>query len=195
MFNTDKPYNELPLLPPKIKLTATVFSKVVAAHRALAELKGLAESIPDQTIILNSLILKEAKDSSGIENIITTQDELYKAFSAEKVEDPAIKEILMYKEALWGGYELLKKRKFITTREIIKIQEILIGNNTGIRKQPGTTLKNAKTGETIYTPPYGPGVIDEKMKNLEEFINTDNDEIDPLIKMAIDIIPNKGLRA
>jgi Fic family protein len=91
---------------------------------------------------------------------------------------------LNYREALWSGFEVVKKKRLITIREIVKIQELLIGNNAGIRKQPGTALKNAKTGEVIYTPPFGKEVIDEKLKNLEQYMNAD-DDTDPLIKMAI----------
>lgn len=186
MYKPENPYNDLPSLPPKFAPSSATYNKVIAANKALAELKGVAGIIPNQTIILNSLILKEAKDSSGIENIITTQDELYRAFSTEQASlDPAIKEILSYREALWQGHEIIKKKQLITTKELVNIQEVLIGNNAGIRKQPGTALKNAKTGEVIYTPPFGKGVIEEKLKNLEQYINSDDDEVDPLIKMAI----------
>ncbi len=185
-YNPSQPYNELPLLPPDIPLTAKIFNKTVAANKALAELKGLAGLLPNQAIILNSLILKEAKDSSEIENIVTTQDKLYKAFSMESQNlDPAVKEVLNYREALWAGRDMIKKKQLITVRDIIGIQEILIGNNAGIRQQPGTALKNSRTGEVIYTPPFGKEVIQEKLKNLEHYINTANGDIDPLIKMAV----------
>ena len=185
MYNPAIPYNKLPLLPPKIAFTGKVFKKTVEANKALAELKGLAGIIPNQAIILNSLILREAKDSSEIENIITTHDKLYKAFSIEHVvQDPNVKEVLNYREALWMGFGIIKKKQLLTIRDIIKLQEILIGNTAGIRKQPGTSLKNARTGEVIYTPPFGKAVIEEKLKNLEAYINGE-DDTDPLIKMAI----------
>lgn len=185
MNKSNQPYNKLPLLPPKINFTNTLFKKTIEANKALAELKGFAGLIPNQAIILNSLILREAKDSSEIENIVTTQDALYKAFSIDNEPlDPNVKEVLNYREALWSGFEVVKKKRLITIREIIKIQELLIGNNAGIRQQPGTALKNAKTGEVIYTPPFGKDVIEEKLKNLEQYINTE-DDVDPLIKMAI----------
>jgi Fic family protein len=185
MYKSNQPYNKLPLLPPKVNFTNSIFKKTIAANKALAELKGLAGLIPNQAIIVNSLILREAKDSSEIENIITTQDALYKAFSSDHEHfDPNVKEVLNYREALWSGFEVVKKKHLITIREIVKIQELLIGNNAGIRKQPGTALKNAKTGEVIYTPPFGKEVIDEKLKNLEQYMNAD-DDTDPLIKMAI----------
>lgn len=181
-----KPYNKLPLLPPRLELTPRIFTKAISANRALAELKGISGQIPNPVIILNSLVLREAKDSSEIENIVTTQDELYKAFSLEQTEgDPAVKEVLNYKEALWLGYEQIKKKKLITVREILKIQERLVGNNAGIRKQPGTSLKNARTGEVIYTPPFGKDVIEDKLKNLEVYLNLNKDEPDVLIRMAV----------
>lgn len=184
-YNPEKPYNELPLLPPKTSITPRVYVKTIAANKALAELKGLGALIPNQAIILNSLILKEAKDSSEIENIVTTQDELYKAFSTDNALDPAVKEVLNYREALWYGFENVKKKRLLAVREIMKVQELLIGNNAGIRKQPGTALKNARTGEVIYTPPFGKEVMEKLLKNLEQYINSNKDENDPLIKMAI----------
>jgi len=184
-YKPEKPYNNLPLLPPKISLTTKVFSKTIAANKALAELKGLGGLIPNQAILLNSLTLKEAKDSSGIENIVTTQDELYKAFSTENLQDPSVKEVLNYREALWHGYLSVKKRQFITTRDIIKIQELLVSNNAGIRKQPGTALRNAKSGEVIYTPPFGKDVIESLLRNLEAYMNEEDGEVDPLIKLAV----------
>lgn len=182
----EKPYNNLPLLPPAVSLTTKVFNRTIAANKALAELKGLGGLIPNQAILLNSLTLKEAKDSSGIENIVTTQDELYKAFSTENLQlDPAVKEVLNYREALWHGYQLVKKKQLITCRDITKIQETLIGNNAGVRKQPGTALRNARTGEVIYTPPFGAAIIENLLQNLEEYINEEETEVDPLIKLAI----------
>ncbi|MFL5752559.1 MAG: Fic family protein [Bacteroidia bacterium] len=185
MMKPTQAYNKLPLLPPKISFSGNVYKKTIEANKALAELKGLAQLIPDQAIILNSLVLREAKDSSGIENIVTTQDELYKAYSVDNTPaDPNVKEVLNYREALWTGFEVIRKKGLITIRDITKIQEVLIGNNAGIRKQPGTALKNTRTGEVIYTPPTGKEVILEKMKNLENYINR-GDDIDPLIKMAV----------
>ena len=187
MLNSEKPYNELPLLPLDGDfITKKVLQKTIEANKALAELKGIASIIPNQVIILNALTLKEAKDSSEIENIFTTQDALYKAFSTDgNAGDPSTKEVLNYREALWQGFELIKSKKLITTKEIVKIQQILVGNGAGIRSLPGTALKNGKTGATIYTPPFGKDIIEAKLKNLEKFINTSDDDTDPLIKMAI----------
>ncbi len=188
MTDFSKPYNHLPLLPPKADVeTKQILQKAIKANKALAELKAFAHIIPNQSILINSLTLKEAKDSSEIENIITTHDELFKAFSINTSSNisPATKEVLNYQEALWLGYEQLKKRKFININAIIKIQELIVENKAGIRKQPGTVLKNDRTGEIIYTPPTGIDVINNILKNLEEYINNDKDSIDPLVRMAI----------
>ncbi len=185
-YNAGVPYNALPLLPPKMVITPKTYIKAIAANKALAELKGLAGLIPNQAIIVNSLILKEAKDSSEIENIVTTQDEVYQAFSIDGIPlDPSVKEVLNYREALWQGFEAVKKKQLITIREIVKLQEVLVRNNAGIRKQPGTALKNVRTGEVIYTPPTGKEAIEKLLKNLEQYINSDKNDMDPLIKMAI----------
>jgi len=186
VYDPKQPYNDLSLLPPDIQLSAQVYNKAIEANKALAELKGMADMIPNQAIILSTLILREAKDSSEIENIITTQDDLYRAFSAEIGDyNPAVKEVLNYKEALWKGFELIRDRKIISINMLNQIQEVLVKNNAGIRSQPGTALKNARTGETIYTPPFGKDIIDGMLKNLEEYININDDEVDPIIKMAI----------
>ena len=186
-FNPHKPFNNLPLLPPKADIeTRNILKAVVRARAALAEMKGVGEIIPNQAILINTLTLREAKDSSEIENILTTQDELYIAFATERKSiDPQIKEVLNYKEALWFGYNQFKKRGIITVNDICKIQEVLLQNNAGIRKQTGTVLRNAYTGKTIYTPPSGERNILQKLNNLEDYINVDDDEMDPLIKMAI----------
>ncbi len=186
-FNPDKPFDSLPLLPPKADIETTGILKAVAnARAALAEMKGVGEIIPNQAMLINALTLREARHSSEIENILTTQDELYIAIATEgKNVDPQIKEVLNYKGALWYGYNQLRKRGIITTNDICRIQEVLLENNAGIRTQPGTVLKNTYTRETIYTPPSGEEIIWEKLKNLEEYINTDEDEVDPLIKMTV----------
>lgn len=186
-YNANVPYNELTLLPPKIELSASIFMKTIAANKALAELKGMAELIPNQSIIINTLILQEAKDSSEVENIVTTHDDLYKAFGVEgSTIDPAVKEVMNYRQALWHGYQTVKKKQLITVRDIVKIQEILVGNAAGVRKQPGTALRNARTGEVIYTPPLGKEVLEKLLRNLEQYINLDKyRHTDPLIKMAI----------
>jgi len=186
-FDPQKPYNDLPLLPPKTELeTSTVLKKAIAANKALAELKGLVNVIPNQNILINTLILNEARDSSEIENIITTQDQLYQAFSASiKKIDPATKEVLRYREALWSAYANLKNKPLLTLNTILEAHALLVGNDAGIRKQPGTKLQNDATGEIIYTPPDHIDIIRSKLQNLFEYLHTDKEAVDPLIRMAV----------
>ena len=185
-FDPLKPYNDLPLLPPKAEIeTKAVLKKAITAGRALAELKGLGDTIPNQSILVNSLILQEAKASSEIENIITTNDTLFKAFSAKTSKiDPATKEVLRYRQALWEGYRTLSQRPVLTTNLFIKVVQTIKENKAGIRKVPGTTISNVATGEVIFTPPEGETIIRDKLKNLETYIHKE-DNIDPLIKLAI----------
>ena len=184
-FNRDTPYNSLPLLPPKQTLETTkVLRKTIDASRALAQLNGMLTNLPNPTLFLDTIHLQEAKASSEIENIITTNDDLYKSLVADKkFDNPATKEVLSYKEALWNGLKDIEKRPFISTNLCIEIVQSIKKNTASIRTTPGTALKNAK-GETIYTPPTGETIIREKLANLETFIN-ENDTIDPLIKMAL----------
>jgi Fic family protein len=185
-FNPANPYNDLPLLPPKADVESKkVLKKVVAAGRTLAELKGLGATIPNQSILVNSIVLQEAKASSEIENIVTTNDALFEAFaSGSKRIDPATKEVLRYREALWVGYGDLKKRGLLTTNLFVKLVQIIKENSAGIRELPGTVIQNARTGAILYTPPTGEAVIRDKLRNLEEYIHAE-DDMDPLIKLAI----------
>lgn len=184
-FDKSKPFNNLPLLPPKADLeTKEILTKTIKASRALAQLNGAIRNLPNPSLFLDTLHLQEAKASSEIENIITTNDDLYRAVVADKkFNNLATKEVISYKEAIWLGLERLKKKPFITTNLCVEIVQCIKQNSAGIRNTPGTTLSNTK-GELIYTPPSGEDVIREKMANLETFIN-ENDNIDPLIKMAI----------
>lgn len=184
-FDKSKPFNNLPLLPPKTDLeTKEILTKTIKASRALAQLNGAIRNLPNPALFLDTLHLQEAKASSEIENIITTNDDLYRAVVADKkFDNPATKEVISYKEAIWLGLKNLEKKPFITTNLCIEIVQCIKQNAAGIRTTPGTTLSNTK-GEIIYTPPSGEDVIREKMANLESFIN-ENDSIDPLIKMAI----------
>ena len=164
--------------------TQKVLKKAISANRALANLNGVARIIPNSAILINSLVLQEAKDSSAIENIITTHDELYRAnLDIESVTNEA-KEVQNYKEALLQGFSLVKENKLLLKKHIVEIQEILEQNDAGVRKQSGTNLKNALTGEVIYTPPQDYETIQELLTNLENYINEPN-EIDPLVNMAI----------
>ena len=184
-FDRKTPYNDLPLLPPKVDIeTKEVLRKTISAGRALAQLNGTLLNLPNPTLFIDTIYLQEAKASSEVENIITTNDELYKSLvSDKKVGNSSTKEVLSYKEALWLGLEQLKKKPFITTNLCIDIVQCIKQNSASIRVTPGTTLSNSK-GEVIYTPPSGENSIRKKLANLEKFINED-ESIDPLIKMAL----------
>lgn len=184
-FDPKTPYNDLPLLPPDADVeTKAILRKTISASRALAQLNGTLLNLPNPGIFLDTIYLQEAKASSAVENIITTNDELYKSLvSDRKVANAATKEVLSYKSALWLGLEQLKTKPFITTNLCVKIVQCIKQNDASVRNTPGTTLSN-NMGEIIYTPPSGESIIREKLANWEKFINEDTDT-DPLIKMAI----------
>ena len=167
--------------------TKLVLKKLARAHRALAELKGVVATIPNENILINTLGIQEAKDSSAIENIITTHDDVYKAgLNLEGFKSFSAKEVQNYISALKKGYALVSKNKTLTNNDILAIQAELERNNAGFRKLPGTALKNVATGETVYTPPQEYADILDLMTNLERFINDDSlSDFDPLVKMAI----------
>ena len=185
-FKPDKPYNDLPKLPPQVNLeTSTVLKKAIQANRELAELKGKAGIIPNQGILINSLILKEAKASSEIENVVTTNDKLYEAFTAgDKNYDPQTKEVLRYREALWKGFNQLNERP-LSTNLFIDIVQTIKRNESGIRDTPGTVIANPNTNKIIYRPPEGEELIRDLLGNLETFIHSDDDDLDPLVKMSV----------
>ena len=179
-------------VPPTLPLeglleSKTILKKLISAHRYLAELKGVVATIPNEEILINTLSLQEAKDSSEIENIITTHDELFKAeLFTDMIKSTAAKEVSLYVSALRTGFELVEKTGLITNNHIITIQEELEQNKAGFRTLPGTDLKNQQTGEVVYTPPQSTKDIHLLMKNLEQYINDDSIcELDPLVKMAI----------
>ena len=167
--------------------TKKVLKALPAAHAALAELKGVSATIPNQNILINTLGLQEAKDSSAIENIITTHDDLYKSgLELNTYRSQYAKEVQNYISALKKGYELVSGTGLLTNNNIIQIQAVLEENQAGFRKLPGTALKNASTGETIYTPPQNYDEIMRLMTNLEQYINDSSiQDCDPLIKMAV----------
>ena len=185
-YNPATPFNELPLLPPAIDLeNVTILKKIITASRALSELKGAITNLPNPTLFIDTINLQEAQASSAIENIITTEDELYRAsVSEQKNDNPATKEVIHYKDALWYGIAQLNKRPLLTTNLFVAIVQIIKENQAGIRNAPGTQLKNPATGKVVYTPPEGEAVIREKLKNLEDYIHAE-DSIDPLVKMAV----------
>lgn len=178
--------NPLAQLPAQRFETPAILKKLAAASRALAELKGVAASIPNQGILINTLGMQEAKDSSAIENIVTTHDELFKddAFP-EGRSNPAAKEVLRYRQAMRIGFEAVVQSDLLTVSHMIEIQAALERNDAGLRKLPGTALKDA-AGRTVYTPPQDHDTIVALMSDLERFINDDQIyDADPLIKMAL----------
>ena len=165
--------------------TKRILEQLTISSRALAELKGYANTIPNMHILINAVTINEAKDSSAIENIVTTHDDIYKVLTESGYKEQNAKEVVDYRNAIWTGFEQIKKDGFINTNTIIKIQGIIEHNNAGIRKLPGTELKNSITGETIYTPPQNEQEIRAYLENLEDFINDNQDDIDPLIKVCL----------
>jgi len=178
----------LSLLPPPFPLeTVRVLKQAIASHRALAELKGVSKTIPKEIILINTLPLLEAKESSAIENIITTHDELYKESLFENIlQNKGAKEVQNYSRALKIGFAGIKEKGLFLNSQILEIQEVIEKNSAGFRKLPGTDLRNSITGEIIYVPPQGASEIIHLMENLQKYINDDTfQNIDPLIKMAV----------
>lgn len=166
--------------------TKEILKATILAHRALAELKGMANSLPNQQIIINTLVLQEAKDSSEIENIITTHDEVYRSDVSESFIGANIKEVQNYKDALLFGFDIVKTRGVLSVNDIKSIQAKLEQNDAGFRKQSGTILKNPTTGEIKLVPPQHPQDIIDLMVNLAAYINDDTlEDFDALVKMAI----------
>lgn len=183
-------HNNLPKLPLADIAnweTRNVLKKAAEAHRYLAELKGVAASIPNEAILINTLALQEAKDSSEVENIVTTHDELYKAnLFEEALTNPATKEVQDYAFALKQAFVTVRKTGLIRLDDILAVQQRLEHNQAGLRRLPGTALKNAHTGEVVYTPPQHANEISQLMANLVQYINDDSlCDADPLVKMAL----------
>ena len=182
--------SKLNKLPPRYKgepidmESKPILKAAIRAARKLAELKGYAEVVPNKNILINAITINEAKDSSEIENIITTHDELFEALSDIERSGNTAKEVINYQKALWRGYKLVKEKEMITTNIIIEIQKYIEENNAGIRQQAGTVLKNDKTGKIIYTPPAKESEIRDLLKNLEVYINKE-DNVEKLVKMAV----------
>jgi Fic family protein len=186
-FDREQPYNRLPNLPPpNLELeTKAVLKQTTVASRALAELKGAGDLIPNQAVLVRMIGLQEAKLSSEIENIVTTNDELYRAFADETGKtDPPTKEVLRYNEALWYGIDQMKSGRLLSTSLFEEIVQIITQNTAGVRRVPGTAIVSDRTKATIYTPPEGERVIRDKLAALEQFLHTE-DDIDPLVKMAV----------
>ena len=194
-YDRHTPYNQLPPLPPDqaLYMDAEVGAKLVLASRRLAELKGLAATLPNQTIFVNTIALREAKASSAIENIFTTDDELYRSLSYQEddyLEGPA-KEILHYREALWKGFQDITKEKNLSIATVVNVFRQVKKTHEGIRPyQAEIVIKKRGWGslvaETIYTPPRGKGVVEKKMADWIDFLNDDSAyPVDPLLKMAM----------
>lgn len=167
--------------------TKIVLRRLATTHKALAELKGLITSIPNQNILIETLTLREARESSAVENIISTFAEVYQSsLFNEQFASAEAKEVHQYANALKAGFELVKKQGLLTNNYILQIQELVEGNKAGFRKLPGTKLLNDTTGEVVYTPPQDSDTILSFMNNLETFMNDDGImDVDPLVKMAI----------
>ena len=184
-WRAQRPYNELPQLPPLVDLeTKTVLKRCITARAALAELKQAAELIPNQTMLINTIPLLEAKDSSEIENIVTTTDMLFQyAQGGDNQANSATKEALRYRTALYSGFKSLQERP-LCTATAVEICRTLKAADMDIRRIPGTQLANDRTGDVIYTPPEGEAHLRDLLGNWERFLHNQTD-IDPLIRMAV----------
>jgi Fic family protein len=184
-FDPARPFNDLPPLPPAHEIDSKpILNKCISANRELAGLREAAKRIPNQDVLINSIPLREAKDSSAIENIVTTNDKLFR-FANVDIEhaDPATRETLRYRTALLHGFNNLKTRP-LTTQTATTICRIIKNIDLDIRCLPGTTIENKTTGEVIYTPPEGADLIRDKLSNWERFLH-EATHIDPLIRMAV----------
>jgi len=183
-WRPDQPYNALPPLPPGQEVESAVILKAcIPARAALAELKQAGELLPNQGLLINLLPLLEAKDSSEIENIVTTTDQLFRFAQEESHADPATKEALRYRTALGRGFQELARRP-LCANTAVEICSTIKGVAMDVRRVPGTTLANQATGEVIYTPPLGESTLRDLLTNWENYLHA-QDNVDPLIKMAI----------
>lgn len=183
-WKPDRPYNDLPHLPPAVDVeTRAVLKQCITARAALAELKQAAELIPNQAMLINTLPLLEARASSEIENIVTTTDELFRHVGNEAQANPATKEALRYSRSLFEGFKALKQYP-LNTRTAEQVCTTIKGVEMSVRRTPGTTLKNDGTGETIYTPPEGEILLRDLLANWERYLHNET-ELDPLIRMAV----------
>ncbi len=181
-----KPYNDLPLLPPRRNIETTpILKATIRANRALAELKGLGNTIPNPWLLLSTIVFSEAKTSSEIENVYTTNDALYRALAVgEEKTDPATKEVLRYREAMRIGFNLLENNGIMMIDTFIELIRILKQDIATIRRHDGIKIVNSADDTVIYTPPTGEKLIREKLGNLVQYMDSD-DDVDPLIKLAV----------
>lgn len=192
VYSPEIPFNDLPDLPPQLdaEVQMTLLTHAMQAARSLAELKGLCETMTEEALrnlLINTIVLQESRDSSAIENIVTTQDELYQAALDDSSSNSAAKEVLNYREAISTGIRLIENNhNLITTNLLANVVQVIKHNQSGIRTQAGTALKNAIKGDIIYTPPCCEDVIRGKLAKLEVFINLDDKStLDPIIKLAM----------
>ncbi len=183
-MDLQRPYNDLPLLPPAAELeTRDLLKACIEAHKALASLRSATEHLPNPAVLINTIPLLEAQASSEIENIVTTADELFRFADQQDAANPATREALRYRSALQEGFQSLRDRPLSTTtaeRVCSRIKNVQMQ----VRRVPGIALANQLTGEIVYTPPVGEGLLREKLANWERFIHEER-EIDPLIRMAV----------
>ncbi|WP_145081819.1 protein adenylyltransferase Fic [Poriferisphaera corsica] len=187
MYRKDRPYNDLPLLPPAgVELeNREILKACIRAHAALAELKQAGKRIPNQTVLINTIPLLEAQGSSEIENIVTTSDELFKlaALQSERDTDPETKEAYRYRTALQHGYREIRRRP-LTAKMALEMCQILRDEKITLRQNPGVHIRNTASKEVVYTPPEGEGVLRQKLANWEQFMNNFK-EVDPLVRLAV----------
>lgn len=178
---------KLEKLPPRREKVETleILRQLGKSANSLGELKGIAKTIPNQAMLINAVVLQEAKDSSEIENIITTQDELYEALTTNSKYTSEIKEVINYRSAIFLGQQMIKKQGFLRLKDIEELQNTIVENNAGIRNMPGTVLKNDKTDEIVYTPPQEKNEILDLLSNFLENYNLNQNDISPLINLAI----------
>lgn len=188
-FHPSRPYNDLPPLPPAAELESrAVLKACISARAAVAELKAAGRLIPNQGVLINSIPLLEAQASSEIENIVTTTDQMFLFDGVSEVEaDPASKEALRYRTALWEGFQALQVRP-LTTNTAVQICRAIKGMDMDIRRTPGTTLSNDRTRAVIHTPPQGEALLRDKLANWEHWMHgrlPGSADIDPLVRMAV----------
>lgn len=185
MLNPQRPYNDLPALPPQADVeTRAILKKCVTARTALAELRLAGQLIPDQSVLIHAIPNLEAKDSSAIENIVTTNDALFREASLGDHEaTPATKEAARYRNALYAAVDALETHP-LSTRIAVDVCRAITGIELDVRRTPGTTLTNSHTGEVIYTPPEGETRLRELLANWEKFAN-ESPDLDPLVRMAV----------
>ncbi len=186
MFDREEPYNDLPPLPPtKDVVTKQILLELLPARLALAELNTLGQSIPNQSILLRAAVIQEAKLSSEIENVVTTNDALYVPLADNTdAKSPQAKEVLRYEQAVWHGYRTLHQQPAIDTSLIIELAKIIKSPVFDLRAGPGTRLAASVSGDIVYTPPFGKDLISSLLQNLCDYLAID-DGVDPLIKMAV----------